>query len=535
MPDESVVACRVMCDGYRCHASTSSWLRMPQTYHPHGCVDLFPSRRFGFASFLLPRATPLRLTSSLRTSYFVPRTSIPSPFPCDKVIAHHEVLNLFGTDVLSGSAASYFFSPPTSHLRGGDECGRMAVVKNVPVFVLALAIFLCGCSVKRRVARVMARVDTMYERAPEWEQLPEKSITWDQALSMMRKNNLQMREADDAIRQAERDSLSVYTDMIPGLSYYSYITRSISRLTEPVESGEMSTTINMTFSMPALTQVPYRVYSAKIRTIAAIKAKEGRSRENISQLYKRVREREVETEKRLLNENAPEQENQPPQQDKLKRDDTDRQYWRDMARLLGDHSARWNILPESMPHIRWDDYEKRLDKLSELVVCQFAMRLEQARMAQYSVALNYLPTINTSLYSPSLFSSSGGTYQGTFLDKDDTRINMSISYRLDTELYTWDTYQQSKARYEREKLKVADELIDHRTKVQKLRASMNEYSTWKSFMSKNIAYLRSQSPATAEEFVERSKRILSMQNELLNQELSAIESEAALVLEYGMP
>ncbi len=423
----------------------------------------------------------------------------------------------------------------TSHLREGGECGKVAAVRRVPVVILATAIFLCGCSVKRHVARVMARVDTMYDRTPEWEKLPERSITWDQALSMMKKNNLQLRDAEDAIRQAERDSLSVYTDMIPGLSYYSYITRSISRLTEPVESNEMSTTINMTFSMPALTQVPYRVYSAKIRTIAAIKAKEGRFREAVSQLYKKVREREVETEKRQLNENTQENETQAIRQEKLKQNDDDRQYWRDVARLIGDHGARWKILPESMPHIRWEDYEQRLDKLSELVVCQFAMRLEQARMAQYSVALNYLPTINTSLYSPSLFSSSGGTYQGTFLDKDDTRINMNISYRLDTELYTWDTYQRSKARYEREKLKVADELIDHRTKVQKLRASMNEYNNWKGFMTKNIAYLRSQSPATAEEFVERSRRILSMQNELLDQETSSIESEAALVLEYGMP
>lgn len=387
----------------------------------------------------------------------------------------------------------------------------------------------------QRVARVMGRVNTMYEKTPEWEQLPERTITWDQALSMMKKGNIQILEAEDTIRQAERDSLSVYTDMIPGLSYYSYITRSVSQLTEPIDSDEMSTTINMTFSMPGLTQIPYRVYSAKVRTISAIKAKEGRYQEAVSQLYRKVREREVEIKKRQLADATPENEKQNLQQEKLKWGDTDRQYWRDVSRLIGDRSARWNILPESMPHIKWEDYEKKLDKLSELVVCQFAMRLERARMAQYSVALEYLPTINTSIYSPSLFSSTGGTYQGTFLDKDDTRLNLSISYRLDTELYTWDTYQQSKERYEREKLKVADELIDHRTRVQKLRASMKEYNNWRSFMIKSLAYVRAQSPTTADELIERSKRILSMENELLDQEKSAIESEAAMVLEYGMP
>ncbi len=45
---------------------------------------------------------------------------------------------------------------------------------------------------------------------------------------------------------------------------------------------------------------------------------------------------------------------------------------------------------------------------------QHALKLEQARLAQYGVAMDYLPTINTSMYSPSLFSSTEGTYSGTF-------------------------------------------------------------------------------------------------------------------------
>ncbi len=109
-----------MCDGYRCHASTSSWLRIPQTYHPHGCFDLFPSRlvlalppfnspaqlRCAYLfHFVLPHlhfpphtvnkhfhrtrfsctTPPLTTPATPRLCYFVPRTPIPSRLPASKL------------------------------------------------------------------------------------------------------------------------------------------------------------------------------------------------------------------------------------------------------------------------------------------------------------------------------------------------------------------------------------------------------------------------------------------------------------------
>lgn len=410
----------------------------------------------------------------------------------------------------------------------------MGAVKKLAVIFVGLML-LCACSVKRHLARVQENVVEMYEETRGWEKLPLRSITWNQAISMLSKNNMQILEAESSIHQAERDSLSVYTEMIPGLSYYGYITRALSELSAPVNSEEMSSSINVTFSVPALTRVPYRVYSAKVRTIAAMKAKEGRYREAVSRLYKLVREREIEERRRELMSNAPKDAEPAYAKTEIERVDADQQYWRDVARILGRRDARWKILPDSMPHIKWSEYEKRLDRLSELVVCQYAMRLEQARMAQYGVALQYLPTINTSIYSPSLFSSSGGIYQGAFLDMDDTKLNLSISYSVDTTLYNWDTYKTSKEHYEREKIKVADELMDHRARMQKLRQSMGEYHNWRSYMMKHIAYLSNFAPSGAEEFITRSSSIFGMRKELLDQEKNSVEAEAAVVLEYGMP
>lgn len=205
-----------------------------------------------------------------------------------------------------------------------------------------------------------------------------------------------------------------------------------------------------------------------------------------------------------------------------------------LAKLLGDYSARWRILPDSVPQFKWQTYRPLTEKLDQLVVYRIAMDLEQARMRQYSIALTYLPTINLNLYSPSLFSSTGGTYSGTFLDTDDTTLNMNVHYSLDTDLHTWNSYQDNKATYELRKREATAQLIDLKQKLQLLRSSMDDYYTWRSFMHKRMEHLRTATAANAAEFLENAENLHNMQEELLNQESAVVESEAALILQYGL-
>ena len=205
-----------------------------------------------------------------------------------------------------------------------------------------------------------------------------------------------------------------------------------------------------------------------------------------------------------------------------------------MATLLGDYSARWRILPSSIPQFHWSRYRELTGTLDPLIVCQLALQLESSRLMQYQVALNYLPTINTSLYSPSLFSSSGGTYTGTFLDMDDTKLNLSLSYTLDTRLRSWNNYQDSKAEFKLRQKETTARLIELKQKLSTLRASLDEYYAWRGYMNKRIGHLTNAPAASAAEFLENEKSVFSMQQELLSQEKSAIESEAALILQYGL-
>lgn len=399
---------------------------------------------------------------------------------------------------------------------------------------LLLLPLLSACSLEQRLDVVSEKIQQRFADAKSWEQLPLRVISWQQALAMMYRCNDDLKSMDSEIEQAERDGLSVYTDMIPGISYYGYFTRSIKQLSDQMSANDLESNVNITFSLPSLTQVPYRVYAAKARTYAAIKAKEGKERECVAQLYQTVHARALDLKLRDLETTNPDLTEQQRLLNVRNELTADAEHWKQMASLLGDYSARWVVLPSSVPHMPWGKYQNRMSALDDLVVCSYALKLEQARMAQYQIALRYLPTINTSLYSPSLFSSSGGTYQGSFLDGEDTRINLSLSYSLDTNLQQWNSYKQSKEQYEKISREVTAEIINHKNKLATLRDSMREYNNWRSYMQKRIEYLRQQPGRTAEELISRDRSIYDMQRELLTQAKSALESEAALILEYGL-
>ncbi|MCQ2365449.1 MAG: hypothetical protein MJ051_07875 [Akkermansia sp.] len=392
---------------------------------------------------------------------------------------------------------------------------------------------LTGCSLQEHLSRAEARLEKQYAEARSWDELPLRTISWEQALAILRRSNAELLAAQQAIEHAERETLSVYTDMIPSVTYYSYANKAVADLTRRWSRDDMQENLNVNFHIPTLTQVPYRVYAAQAQAYAATKAKEGKEREVISKLYQLIRRRELAERKQALEQQKPDQQTTVPALADTKATDTS--YWADTAKLLGDYSARWNILPETMPHLRWQSYRNRLDRLDPLLVCQFAMKLEQARLAQYGVAMQYLPSINTSLYSPSLFSSMGGTYSGTFLSSHDTKLNLGLNYDLDTRLRTWDRYQNSKDAYERTKLEVAAAIIEHKDKVATLRRSMDDYDAWRSYMNKRADYLRTAPAETAADFLTHRKELTDMEREELMQEEQGIETEAALVLEYGMP
>lgn len=402
-------------------------------------------------------------------------------------------------------------------------------MKFAPALLVCL-LALQSCSLQEHLHKTTSRLEAQFSEIKNWEQLPLRTISWSQAVAMMKRNNIEYIRTQKVIDKAERSEMSVYTDLIPGVTYYGYFNSALSELTQSINNNEISHQINVNFNLPSLTQVPYRVYSSKAQTFAAIKALEGKERELIAKLYTFQRKHDLDARQKELESRTPEE--KPDYLRKTINPDAAR--WQEIASLLGDYSARWQILPTSVPRFRWSEYRDLTDRMDALIVCQYALQLEQARMRQYSIALNFLPTVNTSLYSPQLFSSTGGTYSGTFLDMDDTKLNMSISYSLDTKLNNWNNYCDSKEAYELQQRETYARMVEHKQKLRMLKASMDEYMTWRDFMHKRIEHLRTAPAANAAEFLENETTLQSMQKELLSQEASAIESESALILQYGL-
>lgn len=393
---------------------------------------------------------------------------------------------------------------------------------------------LTGCSIEQRLARTSENIEDLYAKAREWEELPLRVISWNQALAMIYNNNIELKQVSSTIARYEREGLSIYTDMIPGLSYYGYMTQALGDIFGPYSGSDVNTNVNMTFNLPTITNIPYRVYAARANTFAAMKTKEFKERELISKIYKEVRSREIELKKRALANSRPDMNEQTKMLNESSNRLADANYWKSVADVLGDYTARWQILPESMPRVKWSVYSKKLNRLDPLTICRFAVRLEQARLSQYGIALQYLPTINANLYSPSLFSSYGGTYQGSFLDGDDTNINLNISYTLDTKLSIWNSYRDRKENYENIKHEVEASVIDHKHKLTQLRRSVSDYYSWRSYMNKRIRYIQESPVSTADEQLLRDTSVLDMKAEMLNQEGKSVESETALILEYGL-
>ena len=78
-------------------------------------------------------------------------------------------------------------------------------------------------------------------------------------------------------------------------------------------------------------------------------------------------------------------------------------------------------------------------------------------------------------------------------------------------------------------------MIGHKNNMQRLRESVREYNNWRNYMNKRIDFVSNTPCSAAEDFLGREKALFDMKKELLTQERSLIESEAAVVLEYGMP
>lgn len=383
---------------------------------------------------------------------------------------------------------------------------------------------------ERKTAELMNKVDAL----PDWEQLPKKEISWDQAMALMMEGNLDLKRTEQSLKTTKRAVVNVFTQIIPGVNLDWMLTKELSELTR-VTADDVEYNTNILFNMPSLTQVPFDYYSAKAAVYTAEKTLEMKKRELVSKLYRQV----------LAYQNARiSYRNQlsslPYDDDGVQKRKIDRDWEKGLseisqgfATLFGTMNARWLVKPETMPRLDWDRYRSASRRLDLLVVTMVAMELEGARLQVLNAKMKFFPSVDVNFYSPTLFSSTGGTYRGFFAGGGDMQVNMSLREELDTRLTAWFQYKSAKENHDLMLKRVLMDLQQRRIKVAALLESRRRFELWKKVLLKEIEFKKSRLSLSGDEYLEQRKDLKTMYENLDSEAAKNSEVEAALIMEYG--
>lgn len=394
--------------------------------------------------------------------------------------------------------------------------------------------FLTSCSVKKHMEGKTAELIRSMDAVPYWESLPRQELSWNQAMKMMMEKNMDLQKSQQSLRQAERALTDVFTQLIPGVNLDWMLTKELSELAS-VGPGDVEYNTNILFNVPSLTQIPFDYYSAKAAEYTAKKTIEMKKRELVSRLYRQV----------LLYEGA--QINYRHQLDSIPYDDHGEQKarikeeWDTKVReisqgfcdLFGNMDAQWLVAPKTMPRVAWNKYKKASQKLDVLVVTLVALELEASRLQVLNAKMKFFPSVDINFYSPSLFSQTGGTYQGFFAGGGDMQVNMSLREELDTRLTSWFQYKTAKENHQLMQKQVRMDLMQRRDKVFNLMLSRSRFEVWKSLTMKQVAFLKSRQTLSGDDYLEQRESLKKLYEELDSESVKNAEVEAALIMEYG--
>ncbi len=409
---------------------------------------------------------------------------------------------------------------------------RLVAAGTIGCWVLVLA----SCSIEKRVQERVEQISAAVEKQPDVEQLPTRTMSWNAAVAFAMENNLDIRRAKLAIEDSERRVRRVYMDMIPGVNLDALLTKDVGKLGS-VTGDDIGYHTNILFNVPSLTQIPITYYSAKASLFRANKALEMKKREIVSKIYKNVRSTEI----GLMQYQFSKQEAQVKEKTDGTVSNVDLE-WKEKSRtlsmellsLMGDTSCRWKVDPQTVPALSWDRYKVASQKLDNLVLAMMAMEIEASRLNLLGIKMQYFPSLNVNFYSPSLFTSTGGTYGGVFADSGDMFVNMSLSWQVDTKLSIWDSLQSAKASHALLEKEVHLRAMDRKDKVKKLMESREKFEAWASYMTKRAAFLDSTPPLSLEEYQSNQQEVSKMYQELYSNRDKNFQTEAALIMEYGL-
>lgn len=403
----------------------------------------------------------------------------------------------------------------------------------VTVSASALLLLQTGCSLSKRMDSARQDLMNEYQAMPEWNTLPQKRISWQQAVAML-ENNVEMQQARLRINKTRRECERVYRDLIPLLDLGYYYNSALLKSADNYSTNS-SFNVNTIFSIPALTQLPMDHYCRALEHFKAEKELELKRRELLAKLWQYFNEGLLEQQLRAMEEATPANQAADLQLRNRERELRERERSQKICQLLNNYSARWILMPETAPKINWQQYRKLAKVPDELTQTQMALTLEAARLSKLGVGLQYLPNVHLNFYSPALFSVTGGSTEGFLNGADDVRINLNIYSQIDTRLDIWSQWAEAEENHKLVEQELTQQMYEYRNKMELLLDSWKTYDDWMHSTQAYIAFRRSQGACDAQSVQEIHQEDLALQKELLDQAKKNLERECALIQEYGIP
>jgi hypothetical protein len=154
-------------------------------------------------------------------------------------------------------------------------------------FCLSLLIFAGGCAAPRK--QVAKRVEDLQV---EWKtnilyqaQLPERTLDWGTALTLLRESNLKLRQARTEMTNAQEAVRQVFRDLVPTLNLHAGVSKRVVDLPS-VGSEDVTFSANSILNIPGVVSFNSRLYMTRLYQLRAETAYALAEREQIIELYK---------------------------------------------------------------------------------------------------------------------------------------------------------------------------------------------------------------------------------------------------------
>ncbi len=417
----------------------------------------------------------------------------------------------------------------------GGGTPRRNLMKAMLFMVAVACLVLTSCSIEKHMEKKTNELVKQMEALPQWETLPEEVVPWSTAVNMAMKQNIDLRRAQVAIEEAERSVRQIFLDMIPGVNLDAMITEDVKSFSG-LSANNIEYHTNILFNFPSLTKVPVQYYTAKASVFKSKKSMDLKKREIISRLYKIAQEYELASRFYLF-----QKKNLVYGDDgrELKRIEEEWQLQSkklssELSIAIGNVDKRWVIDARTLPVLHWEQYRKASGQLDFLVLTMMAMEIESSRLNMLGIRMRYYPELDVNFYSPSLFTSTGGTQSGVYADSGDMRLNMNLSWKLDTQLRTWSQLKSAKASHQFLVEEIRMRMIDRREKIKQLLKSREDFEDWHRIRNSRVDFMMSRTPLSVEDYKKTIEEMNDLTKEMFNQATRNAEVEAALIIEYGL-